>query len=84
MKDNNSPGYFNQSRESYQAVVQKQEMAAGNAESVTNGVTGVGRFFWKPACFTIPTLIRETMRFGFLPALTGHSANAAFPAAIDQ
>ena len=59
-------------------------MAAGNAESTANGVTGEGRFHRKPAYFAIPTFIGKSMRFGPLPTLTGHSADAAFPAAIDQ
>jgi hypothetical protein len=58
-------------------------MTTGNAESVTNGVTGEGCFHRKPAYFVIPTFIGESMRFGLLPALTGHSAYAAFPAAIE-
>jgi len=53
-------------------------MTAGNAVSVTNGVTGVTalplrfRSDWKSTCF------------GFPPVLTGHSAGAAFLAAISS
>ena len=59
-------------------------MTAGNAESVANGVTGEGGTEAQVRVFCDPTFIGESMRFGFLPALTGHSADAAFPAAIDQ
>ena len=55
-------------------------MAAGNAESATNGVTGVsrGNLFY---CFGLSFVIFKKLRvFHFAIAPTGHSA--AFPAAI--
>ena len=59
-------------------------MAAGNAESKANGVTGVRRFHWKPTYFVIQTS-SGILRFEMIqPPHTGHSACAAFPAAIGK
>ena len=57
-------------------------MAAGNEESIANGVTGVGDIEVQAREFCDSGLDRKSTRLGFPPALTGHSAIATFPAAI--
>ena len=57
-------------------------MAAGNAESATNGVTGVGSIEVQARQFRDSGQIENLRVSIFLPALTGHSACASFPAAI--
>ena len=53
-------------------------------EPQANGVTGVGRFHWKPACFVVQTSSGIHIFEIIQPPHTSHSDGAAFPAAINH
>jgi len=61
-----------------------QEWQPGTQRAVSERSDRYGAFPSETSVFCDSTLVLESMRFGFLPALTGHSAYAAFPAAIEQ